>query len=139
MALQDFEQWSQPILSPTFRLCSHLPGLTAGQRRLCRRHKDHMAPVSRGLKVGIEECQYQFRERRWNCTVVEDETVFGPLTLIGKFTYIPKYSFSYTEKLLNLLLKVIPVNLLRNFSKHVSVSNSKFTLCTILRHKNHPH
>lgn len=47
-----------------------------------------MAPVSRGLKVGIEEGQYQFRERRWNCTVVEDETVFGPLTLIGKFTYL---------------------------------------------------
>ncbi|CAH0403427.1 unnamed protein product [Chilo suppressalis] len=58
-------------------------GLTPGQRRICRRNKDHMPVVSAGVKQGIAECQHQFRDRRWNCTVTEDGTVFGPLTLIG--------------------------------------------------------
>ncbi|CAF5111042.1 unnamed protein product, partial [Rotaria sp. Silwood1] len=27
----------------------------------------------------IEECQYQFQDRHWNCSTVKDGTVFGPL------------------------------------------------------------
>ncbi|KAG7296554.1 hypothetical protein JYU34_020346 [Plutella xylostella] len=85
MGLLDFEKWSnQPnLFSPKFRLCTKLPGLTAGQRRVCRRHKDHMAVVSQGVKVSIDECQYQFKYRRWNCSVIGDGTVFGPLTHIA--------------------------------------------------------
>ncbi|XP_068624141.1 uncharacterized protein [Battus philenor] len=64
-------------------MCSKIHGLTPGQRRVCRRHKDHMPAVGAGAKQGITECQYQFRSRRWNCTVTGDETVFGPLTLIA--------------------------------------------------------
>ncbi|GBP32587.1 Protein Wnt-5a [Eumeta japonica] len=94
MGLLEFEEWTnQPNLffSEKYRLCSKIYGLTPGQRRICRKHKDHMPAVGRGVRQGITECQYQFRDRRWNCTVTEDETVFGPLTLIASretaFTY----------------------------------------------------
>ncbi|KOB75802.1 Protein Wnt, partial [Operophtera brumata] len=84
MGLLEFEKWSnQPdLFTESSRLCSSL-SLTPGQRRVCRRHKEHMPVVSAGVRRGIEECQYQFSSRRWNCTVTEDGTVFGPLTLIA--------------------------------------------------------
>ncbi|XP_013164033.1 PREDICTED: protein Wnt-5b-like isoform X2 [Papilio xuthus] len=84
MGLLEFEKWSnQDLFSGRSRMCSKLHGLTPGQRRVCRRYQDHMPAVGAGAKQGITECQYQFRSRRWNCTVTGDETVFGPLTLIA--------------------------------------------------------
>lgn len=86
MGLLEFEEWTnQDLFSGRSRMCSKLHGLTPGQRRVCRRYQDHMPAVGAGAKQGITECQYQFRSRRWNCTVTGDETVFGPLTLIGEF------------------------------------------------------
>ncbi|XP_041971621.1 protein Wnt-5b-like [Aricia agestis] len=81
MGLLEFEEWTnQSLWSERSRVCSHLAGLTPGQRRVCRRHKDHMPAVGEGVKKGIEECQHQFKNRRWNCSVTE---AFGPLTLIA--------------------------------------------------------
>ena len=37
-----------------------------------------MTSVAEGAHQGIQECQYQFRGRRWNCTTIEgDFSVFG--------------------------------------------------------------
>ncbi|XP_046493395.1 protein Wnt-5b [Neodiprion pinetum] len=60
-------------------LCANLNGLSPGQGRLCQLYQDHMAGVARGARAGIAECQHQFRDRRWNCSTVEDGTVFGPV------------------------------------------------------------
>ena len=65
-------------------LCSTLQGLSPGQTKLCQLYQDHMPVVSQGAHMGIDECQWQFKTRRWNCTTVDEETVFGPLIEIGK-------------------------------------------------------
>ncbi|OWR48186.1 Wnt-5b like protein, partial [Danaus plexippus plexippus] len=85
MGLLEFEEWSNQTepFSDRSRMCSKIVGLTPGQRRICRRHKDHMPAVGLGVRKGIQECQHQFRDRRWNCSITRDETVFGPLTLIA--------------------------------------------------------
>ncbi|XP_061061041.1 protein Wnt-5b [Eschrichtius robustus] len=72
-------------------VCSQLPGLSAGQRKLCQLYQEHMAYIGEGARTGIRECQHQFRQRRWNCSTVDDASVFGRVMQIGSretaFTY----------------------------------------------------
>jgi len=63
-------------------ICTKINGLSSGQQKLCMLYTDHMLHVGRGARSGIGECQYQFRNRRWNCSTVEDTTVFGPVLSI---------------------------------------------------------
>ncbi|KAB1254664.1 Protein Wnt-5b [Camelus dromedarius] len=58
-------------------VCSQLPGLSPGQRKLCQLYQEHMAYIGEGAKTGIRECQHQFRQRRWNCSTVDNTSVFG--------------------------------------------------------------
>ena len=68
-------------------LCQQIRGLSNGQKKLCMLYTDHMMHVGRGASTGIGECQYQFQHHRWNCSTVDDSTVFGPILSIRK--YIP--------------------------------------------------
>ncbi|XP_041130716.1 protein Wnt-5a [Polyodon spathula] len=72
-------------------LCSQLAGLSQGQKKLCQLYQDHMQYIGEGAKTGIKECQYQFRHRRWNCSTVDNTSVFGRVMQIGSretaFTY----------------------------------------------------
>lgn len=56
-----------------------------GQRKLCQLYQDHMMYIGDGAKTGIKECQYQFRQRRWNCSTVDNSSVFGRVMQIGEF------------------------------------------------------
>ncbi|KAM9311450.1 protein Wnt-5b [Gastrophryne carolinensis] len=72
-------------------LCSQLSGLSPGQRKLCQLYQDHMVYIGEGAKTGIKECQHQFKQRRWNCSTVDNASVFGRVMQIGSreaaFTY----------------------------------------------------
>lgn len=65
-------------------LCSQLAGLSQGQKKLCHLYQDHMQYIGEGAKTGIKECQYQFRHRRWNCSTVDNTSVFGRVMQIGR-------------------------------------------------------
>ena len=65
-------------------LCQQITGLSSGQKKLCMLYTDHMMHVGRGARNGITECQFQFRNHKWNCSTVEDSTVFGPILSIRK-------------------------------------------------------
>lgn len=74
---------SQPIL------CGSIPGLVPKQLRFCRNYIEIMPSVAEGVKLGIQECQHQFRGRRWNCTTIKDSlAIFGPVLDKGKSSRI---------------------------------------------------
>ena len=68
-------------------LCQQVTGLSSGQKKLCMLYTDHMMHVGRGARNGITECQFQFRNHKWNCSTVEDSTVFGPILSIRKYCF----------------------------------------------------
>ncbi|XP_076334211.1 protein Wnt-5b-like [Tachypleus tridentatus] len=73
----------QAYLLGTRPLCTQLAGLSRGQTKLCYLYGDHIPHVGRGAQLGIAECQWQFRYRRWNCSTVDDSSVFGPVLNIA--------------------------------------------------------
>ncbi|XP_017865488.1 PREDICTED: protein Wnt-5 [Drosophila arizonae] len=76
-----------PAYSETIDLnpdnCYTVDGLTYGQKKLCALHTSVMPAISRGARAAIQECQFQFKNRRWNCSTTEDVSVFGPMTGLG--------------------------------------------------------
>lgn len=57
--------------------CSDLPFLGPRQRELCALDKSLIHVISDGASMGIEECQHQFQDRRWNCSTFNTTSVFG--------------------------------------------------------------
>ena len=57
--------------------CEKLKGLIQRQVQMCKRNLEVMDSVRRGAQLAIEECQYQFRNRRWNCSTLDSLPVFG--------------------------------------------------------------
>lgn len=60
-------------------LCNNVVGLVGTQLVLCRENPEVMASIGRGAKLGLEQCQKQFKNDRWNCSTIEDSSVFGKL------------------------------------------------------------
>lgn len=74
-------------------MCFTTPQLNTKQRDLCRRHPTLMASVAKGAKEAVEECQIQFRLRRWNCSAVpESGTLFDPILKRGKCLDLKYYT-----------------------------------------------
>lgn len=59
----------------TPQACESFHGsLVRQQVRFCKDNPDFMDSVKRGAIWAIDECQFQFRTRRWNCSTLNDET-----------------------------------------------------------------
>ena len=75
--------------------CRRLAGLTRRQRRVCRRNAENMGGVRHGAQMAIDECQHQFRHRRWNCSVIDRVNVFGKVVTAGTI-WISVYEYLCT-------------------------------------------
>ena len=52
-------------------------GLVKRQQVICRRNVEVMASVMEGARMAIKECKHQFQNRRWNCSTVDEISMFG--------------------------------------------------------------
>lgn len=58
------------------------------QRRLARENPGVLVAVSKGVNQAILECQFQFRNRRWNCSTknfLRGKNLFGKIVDRGMF------------------------------------------------------
>lgn len=60
---------SQMVVDPSM-MCRKLKMTQASGRmsNICRRKPQLLEQITKGINLGQHECQYQFRNRRWNCT-----------------------------------------------------------------------
>ncbi|XP_065166957.1 LOW QUALITY PROTEIN: protein Wnt-7b-like [Atheta coriaria] len=72
-------------------ICARVSGLTAKQREMCRTDPDAMVAIGDGVRLARQECRYQFRHQRWNCTAIGNPESFGHVVVVGSreaaFTY----------------------------------------------------
>uniref|UniRef100_A0A8C2HRD5 Protein Wnt n=1 Tax=Cyprinus carpio TaxID=7962 RepID=A0A8C2HRD5_CYPCA len=72
-------------------ICNKIPGLAPRQRAICQSRPDAIIIIGEGAQLGINECHYQFRYGRWNCSALGERTVFGQELRVGSkeaaFTY----------------------------------------------------
>ncbi|KAL8585853.1 Protein Wnt-5a [Nucella lapillus] len=86
LGMHSLETWRNPqlFILGAAPMCTQLKGLSPGQIKFCQLYHDHMPAIGRGAQMGIGECQWQFRFRRWNCSTVDgDSSVFGPVLNIA--------------------------------------------------------
>ncbi|KAK7496186.1 hypothetical protein BaRGS_00012596 [Batillaria attramentaria] len=83
--MHSVDKWRSPqlFILGAAPMCTQLKGLSPGQIKFCQLYHDHMPSIGRGAQMGIGECQWQFRFRRWNCSTVDDSSVFGPVLNIA--------------------------------------------------------
>ena len=69
------------------------------QVKFCKRNPGFMDSVRLGAVRAIDECQYQFRQRRWNCSSLQDN-VNNQVKLSNKCfaQFLKKYFFAYPMK-----------------------------------------
>ncbi|KAK6482602.1 protein Wnt-16-like [Huso huso] len=56
--------------------CANLP-LTNKQKDICKRKPYLLPSIKEGARLGIHECQSQFKNERWNCSTTSERSVFG--------------------------------------------------------------
>ena len=88
-------------------ICNKIPGLAPRQRAICQSRPDAIIVVGEGAQMGINECQYQFRYGRWNCSALGERTVFGQELRVGQSGFLWQLSYglcSYSKASLQVTL-----------------------------------
>ena len=70
------------------QLCKEIY-LHSFQREVCQNYTDLIPTVAEGLVMSIDECQTQFKNRKWNCSVDrKGDRVFGSMIEKGNINHI---------------------------------------------------
>lgn len=88
-------------------ICNKIPGLAPRQRIICQSRPDAIIVIGEGAQMGINECQFQFKNGRWNCSALGERTVFGKELKVGML----QINSSLVRVFLNVisLLKMSPI------------------------------
>ncbi|XP_059583528.1 protein Wnt-6 [Alligator mississippiensis] len=57
-----------PLVMDPNSICRKARRLAGKQAELCQTEPEIVQEAARGARLGVRECQHQFRFRRWNCT-----------------------------------------------------------------------
>lgn len=79
-------------------ICNKIPGLAPRQRAICQSRPDAIIVIGEGAQLGINECQYQFRYGRWNCSALGERTVFGQELRVGQSVLRDNFWFTLRKQ-----------------------------------------
>lgn len=72
-----------PLVMDPNTICRKAKRLAGKQAELCQTQPEIVREVAKGARLGVRECQYQFRYRRWNCT--SHNKYFGKILQQGEW------------------------------------------------------
>ncbi|VDL86232.1 unnamed protein product [Schistocephalus solidus] len=80
-------------------LCVYAYGLSRSQLSLCHQHFDHMPVIGVGARIGIQQCEEQFKYHHWNCSSAREPFALGSVARHGKYVIfflalLKSFSFS---------------------------------------------
>lgn len=78
-----FRGFSSVVALGASIICNKIPGLAPRQRTICQSRPDAIIVIGEGAQMGINECQFQFKNGRWNCSALGEMTVFGKELKVG--------------------------------------------------------
>lgn len=52
-------------------MCKKTRRLRGKLHEICKNDTGLMKEIARGIDMGFRECEYQFKNRRWNCTLIK--------------------------------------------------------------------
>ncbi|XP_067942447.1 protein Wnt-7a-like isoform X2 [Watersipora subatra] len=55
-------------------ICNNIAGLVPKQQSICNSRPDAMVSIGEGAERALTECQHQFKNMRWNCSLDKDFT-----------------------------------------------------------------
>jgi hypothetical protein len=84
LGLPSFQFWSSSQSLEQKQFCSSLTFLTLEQRLYCQTNPKVFTIINRSIRLAIDECQYQFRNQRWNCSLFNQPDLFGKFILRSK-------------------------------------------------------
>ncbi|KAG8258558.1 Protein Wnt-6 [Homalodisca vitripennis] len=58
---------NQVVMDPTM-ICKKTRRLRGRMADICKHEPALLKEITKGVQLGTRECQFQFRNRRWNCT-----------------------------------------------------------------------
>lgn len=67
-----FRVYSSVVTLGANVICNNIPGLVNKQRAICHTRPDTMVSIGQGAERALTECQWQFKNMRWNCSLSEN-------------------------------------------------------------------
>lgn len=84
-----------PITIKSYAVCTNIAGFSTKQMRFCEKYRVILGSVIQGIALGIKECKFQFRKRRWNCTSLLSKPPLFKNHAVGEylgFEWVSSYS-----------------------------------------------
>ncbi|CAG0893280.1 unnamed protein product [Cyprideis torosa] len=57
--------------------CSNVTFLNEKQKEACQSSTQALHFISLGAQLGMTECSHQFKHQRWNCSIIDEDVMFG--------------------------------------------------------------
>lgn len=69
--LLSFRAEGSNLLLDPHSVCKKTRRLRGKLHDICRNDTGLMKEIAKGIEMGFRECEYQFKNRRWNCTLIK--------------------------------------------------------------------